>query len=153
MTEISMQTELFKVSEARKAAQLQSQFVAELLSQLEATEIYKQVEMNRDELKRLKESVAQLESEYKTECVEAFQLTGEKQQLGGQIKEYTVLAYDEPTAIQWAIEHNHANLLKLDKTKFKKAAEALLPEFVEKSIEPRMTLASDLTKHLEVNDE
>lgn len=37
---------------------------------------------------------------------------------------------DEPTAIQWLIEHNHREALKLDATKFKKLAEVLKPEFV-----------------------
>lgn len=37
----------------------------------------------------------------------------------------------ETTAIQWLIEHNHREALKLDLTKFKKLAEVLKPDFVK----------------------
>lgn len=36
----------------------------------------------------------------------------------------------EPVAIQWLIEHNHREALKLDAVKFKKLAEVLKPDFV-----------------------
>lgn len=36
----------------------------------------------------------------------------------------------EDAAIQWLIEHNHREALKLDATKFKKLAEVLKPDFV-----------------------
>lgn len=38
--------------------------------------------------------------------------------------------YDEARAIEWAIEKNLPDLLKLDATKFKKAAGVLKPDFV-----------------------
>lgn len=38
--------------------------------------------------------------------------------------------YDEAKAIEWAIEKNLPDLLKLDATKFKKAAGVLKPDFV-----------------------
>lgn len=37
---------------------------------------------------------------------------------------------DEPTAIQWLIEHDHREALKLNATRFKKLAEVLKPDFV-----------------------
>lgn len=37
----------------------------------------------------------------------------------------------ETTAIQWLIEHNHREALKLDSTKFKELAEVLKPDFVK----------------------
>lgn len=37
---------------------------------------------------------------------------------------------DEPTAVQWLIEHDHKEALKLDPAKFKKLAEVLKPDFV-----------------------
>lgn len=40
------------------------------------------------------------------------------------------LVYDETKAVEWAIEKNLPNLLKLNATEFRKAAEALKPEFV-----------------------
>lgn len=49
---------------------------------------------------------------------------------GLSVKEMTKLVYDDKAAIQWAIEKNLPDLLKLDSTKFKKAAEALKPGFV-----------------------
>lgn len=44
---------------------------------------------------------------------------------------------DEPTAVQWLIEHDHREALKLDAAKFKKLAEVLKPDFVKFS--PKVT--------------
>lgn len=44
---------------------------------------------------------------------------------------------DEPTAVQWLIEHDHREALKLDATKFKKLAEVLKPDFVK--FRPKVT--------------
>lgn len=44
---------------------------------------------------------------------------------------------DEPTAVQWLIEHDHREALKLDATKFKKLAEVLKPDFVK--FKPKVT--------------
>lgn len=49
---------------------------------------------------------------------------------GLSVRVSTKLVYDDTAAIQWAIEKNLPDLLKLDATKFKKAAEALKPSFV-----------------------
>lgn len=49
---------------------------------------------------------------------------------GLSVKVMTKLVYDDKAAIEWAIEKNLPDLLKLDATKFKKAAEALRPSFV-----------------------
>lgn len=49
---------------------------------------------------------------------------------GLSVRVNTKLVYDEGAAIRWAIEKNLPDLLKLDATKFKKAAEALKPAFV-----------------------
>lgn len=38
---------------------------------------------------------------------------------------------DEPTAIQWLIEHNHREALGLNATKFKRLAKVLKPDFVK----------------------
>jgi len=44
---------------------------------------------------------------------------------------------DEPTAIQWLIQHNHREALKLDIKKFKDLAEVLKPDFV--TFKPKVT--------------
>lgn len=44
---------------------------------------------------------------------------------------------DEPTAIQWLIEHNHREALGLNATKFKRLAKVLKPDFVKFS--PKVT--------------
>lgn len=44
---------------------------------------------------------------------------------------------DEPTAVQWLIEHDHREALKLDATKFKKLADVLKPDFVK--FKPKVT--------------
>lgn len=49
---------------------------------------------------------------------------------GLSVKVMSKPVYDDSAAIQWAIEKNLPDLLKLDATKFKKAADALKPEFV-----------------------
>lgn len=49
---------------------------------------------------------------------------------GLSVRVSTKPVYDEQRAIEWAIEKNLPDLLKLDSAKFKKAAEALKPSFV-----------------------
>lgn len=49
---------------------------------------------------------------------------------GLSVKVLTKPVYDDAKAIEWAIEKNLPNLLKLNATEFKKAAEALKPAFV-----------------------
>lgn len=49
---------------------------------------------------------------------------------GLSVRVSTKPVFDERRAVEWAIEKNLPDLLKLDATKFKKAAEALRPDFV-----------------------
>lgn len=49
---------------------------------------------------------------------------------GLSVRVATKPVYDDTRAIEWAIEKNLPNLLSLNKTEFKKAAEALKPAFV-----------------------
>lgn len=49
---------------------------------------------------------------------------------GLSVKVMSKPVYDEAVAMQWAIEKNLPGLLKLNTTEFKKAADALKPEFV-----------------------
>lgn len=49
---------------------------------------------------------------------------------GLSVKVMSKPVYDEAVAIGWAIEKNLPNLLKLNATEFKKAADALKPSFV-----------------------
>jgi len=49
---------------------------------------------------------------------------------GLSVRVNTKPVYNERKAIEWAIEKNLPDLLKLDAAKFKKAAEALKPSFV-----------------------
>lgn len=49
---------------------------------------------------------------------------------GLSVRVVTKPVYSEQKAIEWAIAKNLPDLLKLDATKFKKAAEALRPDFV-----------------------
>ena len=49
---------------------------------------------------------------------------------GLSVKVMSKPVYDESVAIGWAIEKNLPNLLKLNATEFKKAADALKPSFV-----------------------
>ena len=48
-----------------------------------------------------------------------------------------IIQVDEPTAVQWLIEHNHPQALKLDKTEFDKLAKVLKPDFVK--FKPKVT--------------
>ncbi len=49
---------------------------------------------------------------------------------GLSVKVMSKPVYDEAVAIEWAIEKNLPNLLKLNAAEFKKAADALKPSFV-----------------------
>jgi len=119
---------------------------------LEKTEEFKNFQIAEDQMVRLKYDLRSTEAEYKTECIEAYEETGEKDQLGGKVKLFTVLEYDKEKARLWAIEHKHAGLLNLAVRAFERVAKNLTPDFVTISQVPRMTLSKDLSQYLEGSD-
>lgn len=89
-----------------------------------------------------------LDNMLRTQCVQYTERTGDKHPHEAvTVKEVADVEYEEGTAIRWAITHNHAELLKLNKTAFKKVAKAM-PDSIEgvtitTSLKPY--IATDLT--------
>jgi hypothetical protein len=105
-----------------------------------------------EQFSALTSEVANLEHEIKGEKLDIFEETGVKDFDVGQVKNFTVVEYDEAAAIRWAIDSNQPGVLKLDNAKFKKAAAALEIDFVTIRKVARMTLKSDLSFLLEGGD-
>ncbi|MCK5643623.1 MAG: hypothetical protein KAJ19_22680 [Gammaproteobacteria bacterium] len=97
----------------------------------------------------IKDELDRLEFDYRNECVEAYQATGDKQYPGLTVTEKNDYDYNEADAIDWAIEKDHPNLLKLNKREFNKVAKGpLCPEFVTKAIQVGTRLATNLSEFL-----
>ena len=64
--------------------------------------------------------------------------------------EYTVVEYNEEAMKNWAIDHKHPGLLKLDKRAANAVAKGpTAPEFVTISTEVRARIATDLSEYLD----
>ena len=97
----------------------------------------------------LRQQLANLEATYRGECVEAYQAGEGKQYPGLTVTEKNDYDYNEADAIDWAIEKDHPNLLKLNKREFNKVAKGpLCPEFVTKAIQVGTRLATNLSEFL-----
>lgn len=98
-----------------------------------------------------KEAIEALEVEIKLQGTMAFlenPTLGRKPVKGIEVKEFSIIkVLDEKKALIWASQ-NAPSILKLDQTKFKKAVENLELDFVEKGVEYRTQIASDLSEYL-----
>jgi hypothetical protein len=80
--------------------------------------------------------------------VEAFEESGKtRPHPAVQIKQYTVLDYDDAYALEYARQHL-PQALKLDRRVFEKVAKAAQPDFVAISKEPRATISRDLSEYV-----
>lgn len=135
--------------EAREKV-LDLKHTAETLEQMIAdSDIGKELAEVRGWLKDAQQTQARMENEVREWAITAFLTTGDKKPHPAvQIKEYTVLTYDDGQALTYSREHI-PNAVKLDKRAFEKAAAALALDFVQIATEPRATIATDLSKYLE----
>ena len=63
------------------------------------------------------------------------------------VKIYAVLGYDPEGAFRYCVD-NLTSALRIDKRKFERVAKAAELDFVDFADEPRVTIASDLSKYL-----
>jgi len=110
----------------------------------------------RERLLRAQVKLTDCDQVVRDRAVQTFQQTGDKKPSAAvQIKEYTVLVYDEDVALEFC-RTSMPDVLKLDKRLFEKVARTLkeLPvakpdlDFVTVTVEPRASIASDLSAWL-----
>lgn len=94
------------------------------------------------EVKALAEDVSEKEATLRA----ALLACGKGKHLGGEVKEFQTIAYDQAEALAWATEH--AMCLALDKKAFEKVAKASPPPCVTVGTELRASLASNMTAAL-----
>lgn len=133
----------------RKQMETQKAVVTGLGLRLEETVESRDLEREKAILARLAFDLKNEELEYEVECVKSHKETGMKNYPGGKVKQFTILEYDKEKARQWAVEHLHTGILKLDVKKFEGVAKTLTPDFVTITQVPRMTLSKDLSEFLE----
>lgn len=115
---------------------------------LEQTEEWKKLENIKNMLVVFENKSSNLETTIREAALAEYAQTKAKNLGGVQIKIFTKLEYDENAAINYCLEHKHANLLKLDKRGFEKVAKELRPDFVVIKDEPSAQIASDLNEYL-----
>lgn len=118
---------------------------------LEDTDEWKSVEDAKEWLNRMSEQQELEEKEIRILSNLHFsndETANKKPFKGIEIKEFSIIkVLDEKKALIWASQ-NAPSILKLDQTKFKKAVENLELDFVEKGVEYRTQIASDLSEYL-----
>lgn len=139
---------LKELAQYRSDAQSQKGLVEKLQKKLELTEEWISLQEEKEQLKGLSVVVEQLEEEVRDLAHSLFDGQNKKPFIGIEIKEFSVVkVLDEKRALVWASQ-NAPSILKLDQTKFKKAVENLELDFVEKGVEYRVQIASDLSEYL-----
>ena len=142
-------TMLFQLAELRKKHQDTQNAAKRAQEVLETEPLWQKVQSFKTDAATVGELVSKLETEIRNEATLDYLDNGVKDLGGVQIKIFTLLVYNESAAINYCLEHNHANLLKLNKTGFEKVAKELQPDFVTIKEEPRAQIATNLNKYLE----
>ncbi|MFA5714430.1 MAG: hypothetical protein WC998_01650 [Candidatus Paceibacterota bacterium] len=138
--------ELAKLREKHQEAQDAAKRAQEVL---ETEPLWQKVQSFKTDAAMVGELVSKLETEIRNEATLDYLDNGIKDLGGVQIKNFTVLEYDEQEAVNYCLEHQHATLLKLDKRGFEKVAKELRPEFVRIEEVARAQIATDLSDYLE----
>ena len=125
--------------------------VSEKQTALETTDEYKDLVGVNENLLIINKELVDAEALFKAGCEDIFEETDEKKFPGGQIKMRTTFEYDEGLAVEWAIKHDHPELLKILKAGFKNACKTLKPPFVQEGKVGKMYIDSDLSEFLEGN--
>lgn len=100
-------------------------------------------------IRQYEEQLTTSEAELRKAILDDNLRTGNKTYPAGiQVKDFTVLEYDEAKALAWARQAGVA--IKLDKTAFEKIARTSALEFVKISYEPRVQLPEKMEPILEV---
>lgn len=146
-------TKLKQIAELRKKVTDLDVDVIDLRSEMEQTEEGIKFLESLDAYKEAKDKLNELTDQYKAECVELYNKTQDKDQLGGAIKMFTTIEVNEDDVIAYAIKHRLPYLVKANISAFKKMAKGVpyshLHYFIEEVETPKMTLATDLSKFLE----
>ena len=96
--------------------------------------------------------LTEAETALRESTIKAYQETGNKQPAPGvAVRELTKLDYDPDQALKWGIEHSMA--LSLNKSVFEKIAKTTPLEFVKVFTEVSATIATDLSKVLEIKED
>ena len=103
------------------------------------------------EVNRASVEVTEVETKLREMTLQVYAETGNKVPAPGvAVREITRLEYDPQVAFLWAQDHHMA--LKLDASAFEKIAKASPLDFVKMRGEAQATIATDLSKILEVKE-
>jgi hypothetical protein len=130
----------------RKQAETMAGSLNILLDDLHELPVYKFAEQKELELKQIKATISELESNIRTDASLADPLQIPD---GISIKNFKVIRItDEKKAKAWAVT-NAPSLLKLDEKKLEKAVENLELDWVQKGTETKAQIASNLSQYYE----
>jgi len=139
---------LKQLAGTRKTKEAAQKSLEKMKELLEDTDEWKSYKYAQDWLRRMSEQQEEEEKEIRELAVAQFDGKNKKPFIGIEIKEFSVIkVLDEKKTLIWASQ-NAPSILKLDQTKFKKAVENLELDFVEKNVEYRGQIASDLSEYL-----
>lgn len=139
---------LKELAELRKELSQQKIDLDIYQSELEKTPQYQYLVAQKLICNTQSSEIEQLEKEIRELAVAQFDGQNKKPFKGIEIKEFSVVkVLDEKKALIWASQ-NAPSILKLDQAKFKKAVENLELDFVEKGVEYKGQIASDLSEYL-----
>ena len=151
-----MKNKLAELHRLRYEMECQQERIDECQAHLEKTVEYEELRNAKSLMTQLSEKASELGIEIRETSVWEFlggDMENKKLYAGVQIKEFqTIEVTDERKAIEWAIESEQFNLVKLALSPFKKVAKVLDLPFVTKGTEYQAQIASDLSMYEEKDE-
>ena len=145
----SVENLVLDLARAREEKEYTKERIGRLQAEIALTPLGEQLQSAMDCLAAAEETVATADSTLRKATLDGYHRTHEKRpHKAVTVKIYTVLEYDAEAAIMEAIEHFRWTL-KLDKRKFDRIAKDADFAFVTKRVDPRVSVARDLSFYLE----
>ena len=146
---IKVDTMLFELARARDDERRSKANIEKVQAKLEQTEEWIYLQQMKTTLSNIQSGIELMEKDVREVALAEYAENKVKDLGGVQIKVFTNLEYDENTAVNYCLEHQHATLLKLDKRGFEKVAKELKPDFVKIDEVARAQIATDLSEYLQ----
>jgi hypothetical protein len=146
---IKVDTMLFELAKLRESDSQYTFKIATANEALRQTKEYTDLQMLKEAQVQNEAQIILTEKNVREIALSEYAANQVKDFGGVQIKNFTILEYDEQAAVNYCLKHQHAGLLKLDKRGFEKVAKITQPDFVTIKEEPRAQIATDLSEYLE----
>lgn len=144
----SLNNSLVRLAINRQRVEAQKNKIASLQAKLERSELYRSIEAEKEQLATLVSAGNNDDESIRSAALMQYTRDASKDKTINDhvsIAEYATFEIDEPTTVAWALDHDHREVLQVNKAAIKKIAKVMSVDGVEVGSEPRVRIASDLS--------